>query len=71
MADRSPSAAASIYPHLLSAGREPVQRTQRNGTIAEAMYPRPKPTAPQPKPPSTNKWREDWAAANAKAFGGR
>jgi hypothetical protein len=47
MADREPSAAAALYRHLPSAGREPVQQRRAAQSIADAMFPA---LASQPKP---------------------
>jgi len=44
---RPPAAAASIYPHLKSGTPDVVQQRQR-GTVADAMYPRPKPPLKNP-----------------------
>jgi len=50
MTERPPSAAASLYPHLKSVpapgGFE--QRRDRAGSVADAMYPRPKPPLKNP-----------------------
>jgi hypothetical protein len=47
-----PTAAAALWPNLPRGTPEPVQRSERNESVAAAMYPR-----PQPKPP-TNSDRE-------------
>jgi len=68
MADRSPSAAASIYPHLKSGAREPVERRQ-DGSLAEAMYQRPKPPLKNPylEPMTETEWRDQlWALAGLR-----
>jgi hypothetical protein len=47
MAQREPSAAQALYGHLKSGAREPIERRQ-GGSIAEVMYPRPKPPLRNP-----------------------
>ena len=49
MAQPKPTAAQALYSHLPSAAREPVKQSER--TLADAMWPR-------PKPPTTNPYRE-------------
>jgi len=50
MTERPTSAAASIYPHLKVGTPEPVQRPQRNESVAAALYPALAPQPPQPQP---------------------
>jgi hypothetical protein len=57
MADRAPSAAQAMYGHLPSGARDVVQQG-RQGTVAEALYPRP----PAPKP-APNRYRETTSLA--------
>jgi hypothetical protein len=44
---RPPTAAEALFPHLKSGTPDVVQQRQR-GTIADAMYPRPKPPLKNP-----------------------
>jgi hypothetical protein len=63
-----PSAAQSLYPHLKSGAREPVERRQ-GGSIAEVMYPRPKPPLRNPYllPMTESEWRDQlWALAGLR-----
>jgi hypothetical protein len=64
MTRREPSAAQALYGHLKTGAREPVERPQRDGTIAEALYPRPKPPLKNPylEPVTEAEWRDQqWA----------
>jgi hypothetical protein len=68
--------ASQIYPHLPSGTPDVVvQRRERSGGVADAMYPHLK---PPPSEPSVNRWRDAaasaraaWAEANARAWGRR
>jgi hypothetical protein len=62
------SAAASIYPNLPSGTPEPVKRRQ-TGSIAEALYPRPKPPLKNPylEPMTESEWRDQlWELAGLR-----
>jgi hypothetical protein len=68
MAERPASAAASIYPHLKSGAREPVQQRQ-GGSIASALYPRPKAPLKNPylEPMTETEWRDQlWELAGLR-----
>ena len=68
MADREPSAAQALYGHLKSGAREPVERRQ-DGSLAEAMYQRPKPPLKNPylEPMTEQAWRDQlWALAGLR-----
>jgi len=68
MSDGPRSAAASLYPHLPSADREPVRQRQ-GGSIAEALYPRPKPPLKNPylEPMTETEWRDQlWELAGLR-----
>jgi hypothetical protein len=65
---RAPTAAASLYPHLKS-GTPDVVDQRRQGTVAEAMYPRPKPPLKNPylEPMTETEWRDQlWALAGLR-----
>jgi hypothetical protein len=67
MADRGPSAAQALYGHLKSGAREPVER--RGGSLAEAMYQRPKPPLKNPylEPMTEQAWRDQlWELAGLR-----
>jgi hypothetical protein len=75
MPQREPSAAKSVYPHLLSAAREPVQRAQP-ASVAAAMWPQLtlKPRQPQPAPEEVAReaaqfWARNWASADPAPVG--
>jgi hypothetical protein len=68
MAQRGPSAAQALYGHLKSGAREPVQRRQ-GGSIAEALYPRPKLPLKNPylEPMTEQAWRDQlWELAGLR-----
>jgi hypothetical protein len=68
MADREPTAAQALYGHLKSGAREPIERRQ-GGSLAEAMYQRPKPPLKNPylEPMSEAEWRDQlWALAGLR-----
>jgi hypothetical protein len=57
MAQREPTAAASIYPHLASGTREPIK--QAEPSLANALYPGPRSQPAQPK----SDW-QDWSGVD-------
>ena len=54
MAQREPSAAEALFPHLPRGTPDVVQRPERNESVAAAMWPS---LVPKPPPP-TNPYRE-------------
>jgi hypothetical protein len=62
MTQREPSAAQALYGHLKSGAREPLERRQSGGSIAEALYPRPKPAPKNPylEPMTEAEWRDQF-----------
>jgi hypothetical protein len=63
MVDRPRSAAAALYPHLKSGTPDVVQHGRRD-SVADAMYPRPKPPPKNPylEPMTESEWRDQlWA----------
>jgi hypothetical protein len=58
------SAAQSVYPHLPSAERAPVQSAKP--TLAAALYPSlaPKPPQPAPRPARSLEWARDWSGVD-------
>jgi hypothetical protein len=68
MSEGPRSAAQSLYPHLKSGTPDPVERRQ-GGSIAEALYPRPKPPLRNPylESMSEAEWRDQlWALAGLR-----
>jgi hypothetical protein len=61
---RPPSAAAALYPGLKTGTPDPVQRRERNESVASAMYPRPKPPLKNPYLEGTTEaeWRDELMA---------
>jgi hypothetical protein len=68
MVDRPRSAAASLYPNLPSGTPDVVQQGRR-GSVADAMYPRPKPPPKNPylEPMTETEWRDQlWELAGLR-----
>jgi hypothetical protein len=66
---RPPSAAASLYPHLKSGTRDVVQRRHEPASVADALYPRPKPPLKNPylEPMTETEIRDQlWALAGLR-----
>jgi len=62
MPDREPSAAEALFGHLKSGTPEIVQQRQQPASVADAMYPRPKPAPKNPylTPMTETEWRDQF-----------
>jgi hypothetical protein len=68
MADRAPSAAEALFGHLPKGTPDVVQQGRR-GSVADAMYPRPKPPLKNPylEPMTETEWHDQlWALAGLR-----
>jgi len=68
MTQREPSAAQALFPNLKS-GTPPVVERRSEPSIADALYPRPKPPLKNPylEPMTETEWRDQlWALAGLR-----
>jgi hypothetical protein len=64
IAQREPTAAQALYPHLRQGTPEPVNQRRIPNSVADAMYPR---TQPEPEP---RDWRDVmWQAGGLRRKG--
>jgi hypothetical protein len=66
---RPPSAAAALFPNLTTGTPGVVQQRHEPGSVAEAMYPRPKPALKNPylEPMTETEWRDQlWELAGLR-----
>ena len=66
---RPPSTAAALYPHLKTGTPDVMQRRSEPASVAEAMYPLPKPPAKNPclEPMTETEWRDQlWELAGLR-----